>query len=96
MISNIRLCPIFGEIQTRLPRLWLVAIVVHITNNLASALRQIRADDLGLVWVDALCINQKDEPEKPSQVQRIRSIYKSAKEVVAWLVPHFQAALRSW
>ncbi|KAJ4360518.1 uncharacterized protein N0V89_001083 [Didymosphaeria variabile] len=39
----------------------------------------------GLVWVDALCINQKDHLERSKQVQFIGEIYKSAAQVVVWL-----------
>jgi hypothetical protein len=39
----------------------------------------------GLVWVDALCINQKDHLERSKQVQLIGDIYKSAAQVIVWL-----------
>jgi hypothetical protein len=36
-------------------------------------------------WIDALCINQKDEEEKSSQVLQMHLIYKHASEVIVWL-----------
>ncbi|KAK7188478.1 ankyrin and het domain protein [Paraphaeosphaeria sporulosa] len=39
----------------------------------------------GLLWVDALCINQGCHPERTKQVQLIGDIYKHAERVVVWL-----------
>ncbi|GAB1195639.1 hypothetical protein APSETT444_004901 [Aspergillus pseudonomiae] len=36
-------------------------------------------------WVDAICINQEDIPEKNSQVLQMSSIYRSADAVLSWL-----------
>ncbi|KAB8265020.1 heterokaryon incompatibility protein-domain-containing protein [Aspergillus pseudonomiae] len=38
-----------------------------------------------LFWVDAICINQEDIPEKNSQVLQMSSIYRSADAVLSWL-----------
>ena len=54
--------------------------------NLASAFRHLRfVDQVRTLWVDAICINQGDIPERNTQVKRMASIYKSAYRVVAWL-----------
>jgi hypothetical protein len=37
------------------------------------------------LWIDALCINQKDVVERGAQVQLMGSIYRSAGRVIAWL-----------
>lgn len=56
------------------------------TFNLESALRHLRlAKEPRTLWVDALCINQIDVPEKSQQVQQMRSIYELASRVVIWL-----------
>jgi Heterokaryon incompatibility protein (HET) len=49
-------------------------------------LRQLRNefDDL-VLWADQLCINQDDYAEKASQIQKMGSIYKKARRVIAWL-----------
>jgi hypothetical protein len=39
------------------------------------------------VWVDAICINQKDEKEKTQQVRAMSEVYSRAVEVSAWLGP---------
>lgn len=43
-----------------------------------------------LLWIDALCINQKDNNEKSSQVMMMRDIYAHAKNVLVWLGPHIE------
>ena len=40
--------------------------------------------DRGL-WIDAICINQRDDAEKSEQVQRMWQIYTGADLVIAWL-----------
>jgi hypothetical protein len=37
------------------------------------------------VWVDAICINQTDDLEKEHQIDLMRDIYSSAREVIMWL-----------
>ena len=39
------------------------------------------------IWVDALCINQKDPVEKASQVLQLGEVYTIAKDVLVWLGP---------
>lgn len=36
------------------------------------------------LWIDALCINQKDLQEKSEQVQQMRDIYHRASRVIAY------------
>ncbi len=64
-----------------------------VTKNLASALRYIGENMHDLfpgvefiwLWVDAICINQRDVAEKNFQVQLMRNIYNQAKLVISWL-----------
>ncbi|PSN72337.1 heterokaryon incompatibility, partial [Corynespora cassiicola Philippines] len=37
------------------------------------------------LWIDAICINQRDLAEKGHQVQAMGHIYRKAKEVLIWL-----------
>lgn len=46
-----------------------------------------------LLWVDAICINQEDNQEKPSQIRLMREIYSKASRVIAWLGDPFDAYL---
>jgi len=57
-----------------------------ITRNLWVVLSQLRKQQFDcLLWVDAICINQKDESEKSFQVAMMRDIYKRAVNVIFWL-----------
>jgi hypothetical protein len=39
------------------------------------------------MWIDAICIDQKNLPERSSQVQMMGTLYEQAKSVIAWLGP---------
>ena len=41
-----------------------------------------------LLWIDAICINQRDRKERATQVAIMRQIYSQAICVLAWLGPH--------
>ncbi|KAK8072942.1 hypothetical protein PG996_006290 [Apiospora saccharicola] len=60
----------------------------NVTRNLADCLRQLatipKYQEISL-WVDAICINQKDTDERNAQVQRMGDIYSLAESVTAWL-----------
>jgi hypothetical protein len=64
-----------------------------ITTNVAQIVRALREpyQDI-VVWIDAVCINQKDADEKVSQLEIMRKIYEKAKEVVIWLRPPEQVS----
>ncbi|KAJ8127885.1 hypothetical protein O1611_g5751 [Lasiodiplodia mahajangana] len=61
----------------------------HATRNLNDALRQLRQAGEAFreqeLWVDAICINQKDLDEKSKQVPRMADIYSMATRVLIWL-----------
>ncbi|KAI1262827.1 heterokaryon incompatibility protein-domain-containing protein [Xylariaceae sp. FL1019] len=62
-----------------------------LTANAASALRHLRYHDRPReLWIDIVCINQKDDKERSQQVQRMGEIFRLASAVVAWLGPGFQ------
>ena len=44
-------------------------------------------DTLGHFWVDALCIDQDNIPERNAQVSRMKDIYERARKIVVWLGP---------
>jgi hypothetical protein len=46
-----------------------------------------KSNTLGHFWVDALCIDQNNIPEKNSQVSKMKEIYEGAKKIVVWLGP---------
>lgn len=59
---------------------------LSVTQNLAEALRYLRYEDKPRVmWIDAICVNQKDVGERSSQVKRMANIFSAASQVVIWL-----------
>jgi hypothetical protein len=57
-----------------------------ITRSLHEALESLRySNDSRRLWADAICINQKDLPERGSQVQLMAKIYSEALRVLWWL-----------
>lgn len=56
------------------------------TRNLYSALRQLRyLDKDRILWIDAICIDQKDMKERGHQVEQMSKIYCEAESVIFWL-----------
>jgi hypothetical protein len=59
---------------------------INITENLHSALQNLREPDKILVlWVDAVCIDQSNIPERNSQVSNMPQTYSEASAVLVWL-----------
>ncbi|KAJ8111421.1 hypothetical protein OPT61_g5981 [Boeremia exigua] len=59
---------------------------VCVGRNLWMFLREMRRRCFSKkIWIDALCINQKDATERSQQVQMMRQIYTSARSVCVWL-----------
>jgi hypothetical protein len=59
---------------------------LQISPNLEQALRHLRMrNSQRSLWIDAICINQTDIPEKNKQVPKMRQIYKHASEVLVWI-----------
>lgn len=59
--------------------------------NLRAALERIGSrikDERRYLWVDAICINQQDIPERNAQVLQMKSIYADASLVAIWLGEH--------
>ncbi|KAI1269257.1 HET-domain-containing protein [Xylariaceae sp. FL1019] len=64
---------------------------LDIPNNLFVALRHLRySDEERTLWVDAICIDQENAPERSKQVQRIGEIFSLAAKVIIWLGPSFE------
>ncbi|KAJ9656036.1 hypothetical protein H2201_008662 [Coniosporium apollinis] len=57
-----------------------------VRENLFSALKRLRLRSKErTLWVDAVCINQADTPERNAQVAMMRDIYQKSRRVVIWL-----------
>lgn len=61
--------------------LYISAVVDEMLRNLRNGHKEKR------LWVDALCLNQKDNQEKSIQVQQMGQIYHTADKVHIWLGP---------
>lgn len=61
--------------------------VFSITENLFDALTVLRANqnEDRYLWIDTICINQRDAQEKAQQFQKMLMIYQNAMRVIAWL-----------
>ena len=58
------------------------------TRNLAEALQYLRYENRPCVlWIDAICVDQNNIPERGHQVVRMAAIYPQASRVVVWLGP---------
>ena len=57
-----------------------------VTRNLHAALLHLRdRQRQQTLWIDSICINQKDKKEKTQQVRRMAEIYLFAASTIAWL-----------
>ncbi|OJJ68816.1 hypothetical protein ASPBRDRAFT_132240 [Aspergillus brasiliensis CBS 101740] len=60
--------------------------ILPVTENLHTALLYLRDHQLvRTLWVDAICINQKDNDEKANQIPFMQYIYANADRVIVWL-----------
>ena len=61
---------------------------VFVTKSLEIALRHLRYPEKPrTLWIDYVCINQKDVLERSQQVAQMGLIYEQAKSVLIWLGP---------
>ena len=62
--------------------------VIEIGDNLSAFLHSIDVDRLEApLWIDAICIDQKNESEKVQQIPLMRDIYSAALRTIVWLGP---------
>ncbi|KAF4334656.1 heterokaryon incompatibility 6 OR allele [Fusarium beomiforme] len=78
----------WGDESENDPSITVTSRPVQVRRNLYEALKSIRKrnEDLHL-WVDAVCINQADIPEKNHQVAIMGEIFANAVGVISWLGP---------
>jgi hypothetical protein len=62
-------------------------VTTDVTASLEAALTELAARRVEAVWVDALCIDQKNNYEKVYQLRHMGTIFSQAVKVVAWLGP---------
>ncbi|EEU35878.1 uncharacterized protein NECHADRAFT_34976 [Fusarium vanettenii 77-13-4] len=57
-----------------------------VMENAAAVLRRLRVSgQMRTIWVDAICINQRDKVEKGYQLPLMTRIYQEAQQVCVWL-----------
>lgn len=56
-----------------------------VTENLHAALWRLQERSIEWIWVDAICINQRDQQERGHQVRSMAKIYGKANRVLVWL-----------
>jgi hypothetical protein len=65
---------------------------LKVTENCKSALLELRREvvtrsQAQLIWIDAICINQKDIPERNYQLLLMQDIYRKSERLIIWLGP---------
>ncbi len=59
---------------------------LSVKENLHAALSSLRGRGMErIIWIDAICINQKDANEKGHQVSSMAKVYTGANRVIVWL-----------
>jgi len=90
-VPSMTVFPTHGETHSKRSKILINGHPFEATENLVAALHHLRAHDHPkyrrneLIWIDAICINQKDNEEKSHQVQMMRNIYSNAVQVIVWL-----------
>lgn len=64
--------------------------LLEVTENCISALKELRRDFMArsktcFIWIDAICINQMDIPERNQQLLAMTRIYRSSRKLIVWL-----------
>jgi hypothetical protein len=59
---------------------------MSITSNLLDAMRRLRSTSKSrLLWIDAVCINQRDLDKRAEQMPLMGKIYSGASKVMVWV-----------
>ncbi|KAJ3526792.1 hypothetical protein NM208_g7903 [Fusarium decemcellulare] len=77
---------VWGDNTTSI-QIWINDQCFMIGSNLYGVLTELRAEKspCRVLWVDAICINQLDIPEKSQQVARMTEIYQKASSTIMWI-----------
>ena len=61
---------------------------ICVTPILYNTLQHLRShEETRTFWIDAICIDQRDNTEKSSQVRKMKQIYGRSSEILIWLGP---------
>ncbi|KAF2189293.1 hypothetical protein K469DRAFT_507956, partial [Zopfia rhizophila CBS 207.26] len=76
----------WGNPKRNLRKIQCNGVSFLVTSNLYSALVHLRNPDSDIsLWIDTICIDQKNDHEKGNQVQRMGEIYCRSKGTIIWL-----------
>lgn len=65
---------------------WRKTGTIFVRRNLYTALQRFRSkEEPVIMWIDALCIDQKDKYERSAQVRKMHELYIQAEKVTIWL-----------
>jgi hypothetical protein len=79
---------VWGQSISSRRRIICNGVAFRVTSNCYSALRHLQAKNGTFdIWVDAICINQKDQDEKMHQINLMGDIYSQASITYVWLGP---------
>jgi hypothetical protein len=71
-------------------RIFIDGLSKRVTRNLEIALRHLRyVSRPRVLWIDAICINQRNIAERSVQVMHMGEVYTKAASVIAWLGEEF-------
>ena len=77
---------VWGDPKLRKKTILLQRQRFQVTPSLEAALRHLRHEDSErTMWVDAVCINQRDDVEKSVQVKQMQLIYARTSHLVIWV-----------
>lgn len=63
-----------------------------VSKNLRDFLHVFRTNNTcPMLWIDAVCINQTDLPERNAQIRLMKRIYEGADQIVIWVGPEIAA-----
>ncbi|GKT47638.1 heterokaryon incompatibility protein 6, OR allele [Colletotrichum spaethianum] len=83
---------VWGDPNVTSP-IYLDGLEIQVTKNLESALRHLAieqwndTDSRPTLWVDAICIDQRNQVERTQQVSLMKDIFRNAYQTLLWLGP---------
>lgn len=84
--STFKPCLIYCDTITSKGTIYHTNSVIEITANLDAALRHLRhRSERKVLWIDAICIDQRNEKERDAQVLQMREIFSRSECTVVWL-----------
>jgi hypothetical protein len=86
------LCYAWGDLKTPKITLHVNGHPFKVTESCILALNELRRESMAYsktysIWIDAICINQEDIPERTQQLYIMRKIYAGATKLIIWLGP---------